>query len=33
MRRDAAFDRWLSREFPAPCDVFWGFQGSCLESL
>jgi hypothetical protein len=32
-RRDAAFDRWVDRNWVRDCDVYWGFQGSCLESL
>ena len=32
-RRDAAFDRWVARNWVRDCDVFWGFQGSCLQSL
>jgi starch synthase len=31
--RDAAFDRWVASRFAFESDVFWGFQGSCLESL
>lgn len=31
--RDAAFDRWAARRWVARGDVYWGFQGSCLESL
>lgn len=31
--RDAAFDHWVSRRHAAAGDVFWGFQGSCLQSL
>ncbi len=33
LRRDARFDRWVARRFAAQCDIYWGFQGSCLESL
>ena len=32
-RRDAAFDRWVARNWVRDCDIYWGFQGSCLESL
>jgi glycosyltransferase involved in cell wall biosynthesis len=32
-RRDAAFDRWVSRRHATASDIYWGFQGSCLESL
>ncbi|HTQ40766.1 MAG TPA: glycosyltransferase family 4 protein, partial [Pirellulales bacterium] len=32
-RRDAVFDRWVSKRFVTSGDIFWGFQGSCLESL
>src|SRR5262249_41983993 len=32
-RRDARFDRWVARHWARDCDVYWGFQGSCLESL
>ena len=32
-RRDEAFDRWVARRWVRDCDLFWGFQGSCLESL
>lgn len=32
-RRDAAFDDWVAKRFAAESDLFWGFQGSCLESL
>jgi starch synthase len=32
-RRDANFDRWVARRWIRDCDVYWGFQGSCLESL
>jgi starch synthase len=31
--RDAAFDRWVASRFAFESDIFWGFQGSCLESL
>jgi starch synthase len=31
--RDAAFDRWVARKWIRDCDAYWGFQGSCLESL
>ena len=31
--RDAKFDRWVARHWIRDCDVYWGFQGSCLESL
>ena len=33
LRRNARFDRWVARRFAAQCDIYWGFQGSCLESL
>jgi glycosyltransferase involved in cell wall biosynthesis len=33
MRRDARFDRWVARHWAGAGDIFWGFQGSCLESL
>jgi glycosyltransferase involved in cell wall biosynthesis len=33
MRRDANFDRWVARRWAATGDIYWGFQGSCLESL
>ncbi len=33
LRRDANFDRWVATRFARQCPVFWGFQGSCLESL
>ena len=33
MRRDARFDRWVARRWAAAGDIYWGFQGSCLESL
>jgi glycosyltransferase involved in cell wall biosynthesis len=32
-QRDAGFDRWVARRFVRDCDMYWGFQGSCLESL
>ena len=32
-QRDTRFDRWVSRRWACESDVFWGFQGSCLESL
>jgi glycosyltransferase involved in cell wall biosynthesis len=32
-RRDAKFDRWVARRWAATADIYWGFQGSCLESL
>lgn len=32
-RRDANFDRWVAKNWVRDCDVYWGFQGSCLESL
>jgi alpha-maltose-1-phosphate synthase len=32
-RRDALFDRWVARKWIRQCDGYWGFQGSCLESL
>lgn len=31
--RDARFDRWVAREWATRGDIYWGFQGSCLESL
>jgi glycosyltransferase involved in cell wall biosynthesis len=31
--RDAKFDRWVARHWASHGDVFWGFQGACLESL
>jgi glycosyltransferase involved in cell wall biosynthesis len=33
MRRDARFDRWVARHWATTGDIYWGFQGSCLESL
>lgn len=32
-RRDTAFDRWVARRYAAESEIFWGFQGSCLETL
>ncbi len=32
-RRDASFDRWVAERWVRDCDAYWGFQGSCLESL
>ncbi len=32
-RRDAIFDRWVARRWAASGDVYWGFQGSCQQSL
>ena len=32
-RRDQKFDEWVARKFAAESDVFWGFQGSALDSL
>jgi alpha-maltose-1-phosphate synthase len=32
-QRDADFDDWVATRFAAESDVFWGFQGSCLNSL
>ena len=32
-RRDAKFDRWVARRFVQKANIYWGFQGSCLESL
>ena len=32
-RRDARFDRWVARRYAGQSDLFWGFQGSCLESM
>lgn len=31
--RDAAFDRWVARNWAGTQRLYWGFQGSCLESL
>lgn len=31
--RDARFDRWVARRWAGRGNVYWGFQGSCLESL
>jgi alpha-maltose-1-phosphate synthase len=31
--RDARFDRWVARRWAPLCDIYWGFQGSCRESL
>ncbi len=31
--RDARFDDWVSRRYARESDLFWGFQGSCLQSL
>jgi len=31
--RDRNFDCWVARHWAGHADVFWGFQGSCLESL
>lgn len=31
--RDARFDRWVSGAYARHASIFWGFQGSCLESL
>lgn len=31
--RDAHFDRWIARRWADRFDLYWGFQGSCLESL
>lgn len=31
--RDARFDHWVAQRYAALSPVFWGFQGSCLESL
>jgi len=33
MRRDARFDRWVARNWAGAGEIYWGFQGSCLESL
>jgi alpha-maltose-1-phosphate synthase len=33
LRRDSNFDRWVARNFAGLGNIFWGFQGSCLESL
>ncbi len=32
-QRDARFDRWVAGRYTGQSDLFWGFQGSCLESL
>ncbi len=32
-RRDANFDSWVASRFAGESDLFWGFQGSCLDSL
>ncbi len=32
-RRDGFFDNWVARRWVRDCDAYWGFQGSCLESL
>lgn len=32
-RRDYRFDQWVARRRAGTADVFWGFQGSCCESL
>ena len=32
-RRDAVFDRWVARRWAAEYPIFWGFQGSCCDSL
>jgi glycosyltransferase involved in cell wall biosynthesis len=31
--RDARFDRWVARRWAAAGEIYWGFQGSCLQSL
>jgi alpha-maltose-1-phosphate synthase len=31
--RDARFDHWSARRYATHCDIYWGFQGSCLASL
>lgn len=31
--RDVRFDRWVARNWIGDCDVYWGFQGSCRDSL
>ena len=31
--RDSAFDDWVASRFTSQSDIFWGFQGSCLNSL
>jgi glycosyltransferase involved in cell wall biosynthesis len=31
--RDLRFDRWVARRWARGADVYWGFQGSCLDSL
>jgi hypothetical protein len=34
VNRDITFDRWLSTKLSKfPDHIFWGFQGSCMESL
>ncbi len=34
MERDRKFDRYMARRLKSQdADIFWGFQGSCLESL
>jgi starch synthase len=32
-RRDEQFDKWVAPRFTQQSDIFWGFQGSCCESL
>nr|ADY61761.1 glycosyl transferase group 1 [Rubinisphaera brasiliensis DSM 5305] len=32
-QRDTRFDQWVSNRWAHESDVFWGFQGSCLDSL
>ena len=33
-KRDVSFDRYIARKMPAlNGDIFWGFQGSCFQSL
>jgi alpha-maltose-1-phosphate synthase len=33
MIRDLRFDRWAAKRWAESCDIYWGFQGSCLRSL
>lgn len=32
-QRDVNFDRWVAKRWASRADIFWGFQGSFLESL
>jgi starch synthase len=32
-QRDARFDRWTAKYWARQGDIYWGFQGSCLQSL